>query len=130
MGYIRHTVLVVTSYDEWDFEPESDRAGYYNTSALYARAVAMCGSSLVGGLVSPIVPALANGYSTFMIAPHGSKAGWRTAAEAADNRGAFVEFLRSKCHGVDWVEVQFGGDGGRARITGDCEDPELECGGY
>lgn len=96
MGYIKHTALIVTASS-----PEIVTA--------HEKAKDIFGEIETGSLLSPIVFALTNGYASFMIAPHGSKAGWGTQANNDALRAEFMDWLDREDY-LDYAEVYFGGD--------------------
>lgn len=93
MGVIIHHVIVVTGGIDF---PELREA--------HAKA-----KELLPGLVSEIVHGRANGYSSFLVAPDGSKEGWRGSNEADTQRDQFVNWIKEH-RGLDWFVVRFGGD--------------------
>lgn len=97
MGYVSHHAIVVTA-------TEHDDAATARFKALE-----------LGCTVSPVVLSPMNGYASFMVAPDGSKEGWSQSDDGDASRLAFVRWLRGASeYGfcLDWIEVQFGGDGG------------------
>lgn len=97
MGYMRHHAIIVTS-----FMPE-------RTQAAHDKAVEL------GMAVTSIVSGSINGYTSFLIAPDGSKEGWDGSTKGDQQRAAMVEYLDAQRHdddssSIDWVEVQFGDD--------------------
>ena len=63
------------------------------------------------------VPSIANGKTTIILAPDGSKKGWDTAKETEKLRDDFVEVLRNIC--FEWVEVGYG-EFGQKVLRGNC----------
>jgi hypothetical protein len=109
MGYMRHHVIVVTSFS--------------SEKLLEARqhAVGFCGP-----LVSPVVRSDTNGYVSFFVAPDGSKEGWEASDKGDNDRKNFILWLNSKrsedgCSYLDWVEVQYGDDEGYTKIIDDSD---------
>lgn len=100
MGHIKHTAVIVTSWDEKKLEKAYEVA------------------KSTGCIVTNIADSAANGYHSFAVVPHGSKLGWSTAADYDRARDVFVQWLN--LHGstsLEWVEVSFGLDDGVARIV-------------
>jgi hypothetical protein len=80
-----------------------------------------------GALVSGIVPAIANGYGSFLVAPDGSKEGWDESANGDLLRDRIVAYLETCRHGdgstsFDYVEVQFGDDNWETKIVRDSDE--------
>lgn len=100
MGYERHDAIVVTSCFE-----EALREAHIEATRRFADVMAH---------VTPITPAGVNAYQSFLVAPDGSKEGWKDSDDAEVKRTEFVQWMRdAHDRGVylDWVEVNFGGDG-------------------
>lgn len=96
MGYIKHTAIVVTDWDE------------ERVRAIRERAVAcFAGEDGPIAYVTEVVGPTVNGYCSFLIAPDGSKSGWEHSKQAELARAAFIEGCA-----VDYVEVSFGEDYG------------------
>ena len=96
MGYMRHHVIVVGGYNTDDVH------------AAHEAAVFHCGA-----LVSPIVASHLNGYTSFFVAPDGSKEGWPESEQGDVSRAALKSVLRgwpAKGRYIDWVEVAYPGD--------------------
>lgn len=90
MGYIAHRALIITGSDLPDV-------------SVYRESLP---EEFRGLLIGPIMSA-ANGYSTIVFVPDGSKEGWDTSDEADRIR---IELARMMPRDVDVVEVRFGGD--------------------
>ncbi len=72
-------------------------------------------------LVSPIIDSLINRFSSFFIAPDGSKEGYDASDDGDKVRKKIVEFLRSLdepdgTNSIKFVEVFFGSDEGLAAV--------------
>lgn len=109
MGYMRHHAIVVTSWSE-----EAVKAGH-------AKAVAL------GCTVSEIVDSKMNGYTSFLIAPDGSKEGWGESNDGDGRRMAWIAWARTTLYEdgsgpLDWVEVRFGGDDDSAEVTSHADE--------
>ncbi|PAE20522.1 hypothetical protein CHH80_10945 [Bacillus sp. 7504-2] len=94
MGYIRHNAIVVTGYSY----PEAQK----KFEKVYSKA-----NELFEGLVSNIIPALTNGYQSFLIAPDGSKEGWDLSDEYDAKRKEFADFVDSMAYGDGSNPIQF-----------------------
>lgn len=94
MGECKHHTIVVTGND---------------CSEIYAEA------QRIGMILSPLVEGHSNGYVSFCVFPDGSNEKSRTSNIFDDKRAEFVQIL--KTYPVDWIEVSFGGDGGKAEIV-------------
>ena len=98
MGYMAHHAIVVTA-DTGQLAP------------LHALARRVFDET--PAFVTECTPVAVNGYSSFMVAPDGSKEGWDDSDAGDAARGEFVKALELARHySVDWVEVRFGGDDG------------------
>lgn len=93
MGYHIHHTIVCTTWEE------------KHLAAVHAKA-----KELFPFCVSEIVKGQCNGYSSFFIAPDGSKEGWKESDQYNERRSKFKEWLRETNSDVDWAEVAFGGD--------------------
>lgn len=97
MGYLRHDAIVVTSWKE----------AHLRTARLHAREL--------GLEVSEVVEGRMNGQTSFLIAPDGSKEGWKDSDDADAQRDAWKAWARSQSGDlwIDWAHVNFGGDDAR-----------------
>lgn len=96
MGYMRHHAIVVTGFSQERVDLAHSRAQQFGNS------------------VSDIVLSPLNGYSSFFIAPDGSKEGWEDSDNGDDNRDEFILWLNAyedKGY-LDWAEMQYGDEGG------------------
>jgi len=114
MGYHVHHAIVVTSW-----QPEAVEQ---------AHAAAMRHFDGVAP-VTPIVASRSNGYTSFMIAPDGSKEGWESSDAGDSARSAWMEEVQQwypRGIYVEWAELAFGGDEGylNTRIMRHSEDDE------
>lgn len=113
MGYIKHHAIVVTGQHDW-----------YDTLTLPtifdARAEAIrCGCRLVTEVVGPGI----NNTSSFLIAPDGSKEGWKESDSGDAARASFIQWLRATNY-YEWAEVVLGPDDAEARIERNKWEPE------
>lgn len=108
MGYIRHHAIIVT-------------CGYFakedNFKHLYKMA-----KQLFEEHCSDLIPSQMNGYTTFIIAPDGSKEGWETSENYDWKREEFIKILEQYRYSdgsgpLKWVEVQYGDDDGITKIV-------------
>jgi hypothetical protein len=100
MGYMQHHAILVTTWDDTD-----------NGVAAAHREAERC----MPGLVSPIITGWVNGYSSFFIAPDGSKEGWEDSDKGDAGRADFIRWIRSQDYDdgsnrFTWALVQFGDD--------------------
>ena len=116
MGRMRHHAIVVTGWKDEAVAAAHDQA----EALLYAATDP--GSPAASVLLTPIMRALTNGYSSFAILPDGSKEWWDTSNAVEDARAEFLRWLREADGYLKWVEVQFGDDDGDTRITAHCDD--------
>jgi hypothetical protein len=111
MGYIRHHAVIVSGYDSDAMQEAHEKAKQF--FALIGDPV----DPQMAPLVSPIIPALVNGYCAFFIAPDGSKEGWGKSDEGDTARERFLGWLRlnrKRLHYIQWAEIEYGGDGDTA----------------
>jgi len=105
MGRIHHHAIVVTSYGD-------DR-----TEQAHAEA------KRIGCLVSDVVVALTNGFSTFMVGPDGSKEDWKESDKGDEQRARFIKWLLAQRFSdgsspYSWAEIAYGEEeGGPAEIV-------------
>jgi hypothetical protein len=109
MGHTRHHAILITTFDK-------DAA-----IAAHQRAVDLCQD-----LVSEIRESAVNGYYSFAIFPDGSSESWPDSDKGDEQRAALKAWLESQRyedHGsrYDWVEVQYGDDGGETCIIEDSD---------
>jgi len=115
MGYFRHHAIIVCA----------DDFGKGHMKEAHEKAVELLTFNSLHGsgmLVTPVVRGTANGYETFAVVPDGSKEGWGASGEAEAKREAFIAWLEAnemRLWSLNWVQVEFGGDGGPARIVSD-----------
>lgn len=96
---MRHDTIVVTSWQEKGVKAAHD--------------VAM---RLLPTLTSPVVQASANGYSSFFIAPDGSKEGWEMSIQADVLWEDFRCWARECEYYLDVLSVSFGGDSPAVKV--------------
>jgi len=104
MGYMRHHAIIVTSWKD-----EAVKGAQKEALKHFSH-------------VSEIVESPINRYSSFFIAPDGSKEGWEPSDKGDDSRNTFISYLNSLCHEdgsspLDWAELFYGDDGGESEIT-------------
>lgn len=104
MGYMRHHAIVVTSWNK-----EALKEAHLRAAVLF------------DWKVSPIIHNQF-GDDSFFIPPDGSKEGWEDSNKGDQRRTEFIAYLRSVKYDdssscLSWVEVEYGGDGGRARAV-------------
>lgn len=110
MGYMRHHAIVVTCDTE---------------SVEIVRKIA---TDVFSGwkVVSEAASSPMNNYSSFFIAPDGSKEGWSTSEDGDSKRALFIQELR-RIEGdriyADWVEVQYGDDDCQTIVTDHSDAP-------
>lgn len=98
MGFVQHTAIVVT---HWNKE-----------NVLGAKAKAM----KLGLITTEVTESEVNGYTSFMVAPDGSKLGWPNRVQADEARQKFCDWMDEgrdpyiSERYVDYVMVNFGGD--------------------
>jgi len=102
MGYCKHHAILVTDVDEVQI-----RKMHKAAQKIFKHQ-----------LVSEIVPAISNGYITFMIAPDGSKEGWETSNEHDDKREKFFRYLANNRLRPDIVEVWYDENGKSGIVRG------------
>lgn len=119
MGYIRHHAIVVTGEHSW---PD----GWTDHHTIFdARQAAIdAGCHLVTEVVGPGV----NGTSSFLVAPDGSKEGWKDSDEGDEARGRFIAWLREG-RSFSWAEVVLGSDDGEALVERHAWDATLDAEG-
>lgn len=108
MGYMRHHAIVLTSWSTEHLNNAHNKA------------------TDLGMLVTPITKGAVNGYRSFLVAPDGSKEGWDESEDGDRRRTDLVEWLESQRTEdggtyIDWVEVQFGDEGGDTRVIRDSD---------
>lgn len=108
MGYIRHHAIVVTGMDEWTGFKTEALATIHDAHA--AALAAGC------AVVTPVAGPGVNGYSSFLVAPDGSKEGWDDSDSGDAARGRFIAWLRDANGYFSWAEVVLGSDDQEAVI--------------
>lgn len=104
MGYIKHHAILVTSWDEVKLKLAHDKA-----------------TELHSTLVSEIVTSKINKYSSFFIAPDGSKEGWEESNLGDSLRDLFIKWLDNQSYddgssSLQYVELYYGEDNNRSEI--------------
>lgn len=105
MGYMRHHLLVVTTYSD-------DRI-----VSAHLTAEVMCPSLPV----SDVTTSPTNGYRSFVVWPDGSKEGWAESDNGDDERRAFIAWLNRQRFSdgstpFSWALVQYGDEDGDNRV--------------
>ena len=72
--------------------------------------------------VSDLVHSFINGYTTFLIAPDGSKEGWDESNEGDKLRDLFVDYINSQAYedgssSLKYAELFYGEDNGKSKIV-------------
>jgi len=113
MGIDQHECLVVT------------RHGFSSLDSIQ-EARARADEIFAGEMVSSVMRSPMNDYSTFVIAPSGSKVGWADAKEHHERLRAFLAYL-SSIHfddgstPFDWILVSYG-EAGAGIVRTNCKD--------
>lgn len=97
MGFTLHSAVIITSFQE-------DAANKAHAMAL------RCGCQ-----ATEIATSVVNSHCTFVVLPHGSKAGWAEAEAGDASRAAFVGWLDKQRFDdsssvFEWVEVEYSSD--------------------
>lgn len=93
MVYMRHDAIVATSWNKEHLQKARSKA------------------KELGLEVSELVDGRMNGCLSFLIAPDGSKEGWKDSDDGDSQREQWKAWLRSQDDiWVDWAHVNFGGD--------------------
>lgn len=92
MGDIKHTAIVITGQNKVSIEAAATKARELGLEVL--------GPS----------EKVTNGYSSILICPDGSKAGWEKNKLSNLNRASFREWLWAQTNEdrLDWVEIAYG----------------------
>lgn len=117
MGYMQHHAIVVTAIEGYIAKAHAKALEIFNAEDILGNVVAP---------VSPILMPAINGYSSFLIAPDGSKLGWDASDRGDRARAEYVAWLDAQAFSdqssmFDWVEVQYGDDEGRTMIINDSD---------
>lgn len=104
MGYMRHHVIIITSWNQ-----DLLKKAHLKAKEIFP-------------IVSEIYEGVINNYKSFFIPPDGSKEGWNESNEGDKNRQNFVEWLDAQRYSdnstsLDWVEVQYGDDERETKIV-------------
>lgn len=100
MGYIRHEAIVVTSYNK----------DYVKTARGFANSLELDTTEIITTI---------NGYSTFLIAPDGSKEGWDKSNKHEQARIDWCSWAKQQYKdGIyfDYAYISFGGDDAHCRV--------------
>jgi hypothetical protein len=126
MGYNRHHAIVVTgprkSYGRSDIDANLDKTIYAVQRSVYDLA----GKHGYAFLIGPVVESAANSYGSFLVAPDGSKEGWRDSEQGDVLRNEIITYLETLRYGdgstsFDYVEVQFGDDNLETKVIRDSD---------
>ena len=103
MGYTVHHAIIITSCD----------AKLLHKA--YKKAFEMF------DWISPVSPAMINGFASFFIPPDGSKEDWPESDEEDKKRQKFLDWLEKQRNedgstSLDYVEVQYADEGGNDKI--------------
>ena len=93
MGYIMHDAIIVTAFRDQDAVAGRDKA------------------EELGLPVSNLVRSMVNGYTTFLIAPDGSKEGWSDSDKYDGIRARWLEWAhKAYADGMylKWCHVRYG----------------------
>ena len=94
MGYIRHEAIIVTAFDKEYTQKAKD----------FAKKLGLHTTNIVETI---------NGYSSFLIAPDGSKEGWEESDKHERARKEFCEWSDNQYREsvyLDYAYISFGGD--------------------
>jgi hypothetical protein len=108
MGYMRHHVIVVSSWDDKLIALAHDEA------------------TKIFPHVSGIVLSECNAYKSFFVPPDGSKEGWDDSDKGDKRRNTFVTWLKKQAFedgstSLNWVEVQYDDDENETLIVRDSD---------
>jgi hypothetical protein len=108
MGYMRHHAIVVTGPGSTDYA-KSDMA----TVRKHIWSLVNQFEATIA--VTELTPNSINAYTSFLVAPDGSKEGWEESEAGDRARDAIITYLNSLRYpdgstSIDFVEVQFGDD--------------------
>lgn len=105
MGYMRHHMIVVTTYDEKLIEQARAKACeiFEAPKGAFGRHVQ----------VTPITMSPVNMYYSFFVPTDGSKEGWSDSDDGDARRAEFVSWLNAQRYSdnssaLKWAEVQYG----------------------
>jgi len=106
MGWMRHHGIVVTSWDR----------------PLLLTAHGKACQVFPEGHITEPTEKQTNGYSSFLVAPDGSKEGWEESDEGDCRRREFIDWLRTQVHedgssNLDWIEYSHDADNNTAVIV-------------
>jgi len=122
MGYIRHHAIIVTDYV--GFSKDTSALYTAHEKAVYLFKIHDQQSPNFGlSLVSEIIHSAINRYATFIVAPDGSKECWEEDEHFNKARSEFIAWLKTQ-EALNYVEIEFGGDGDEAKIITDSYDTE------
>lgn len=111
MGYVRHHSIIVTG------RPERVELVRRKVVAVLDAASEPLVLSHADSLVSEVVASITNDKASFFVAADGSQEGFSTSDRMDRARAEIVAWLDSlDAPPVDWVEVQYGDDGGVQQV--------------
>lgn len=104
MGFMRHDVIIVTSWNRTLID------------AAHAKATEL-GLEVLGPSKGKI-----NGVCTIFICPDGSKEGWPKSDDGDIARATFIDFLKSNSYddgstSLEWVALRYGNELNEAETT-------------
>lgn len=96
MGTINHDTIIVTSWNEKNLKEAHNKA-----------------IELFGNLVSNVVDGVRNQYTSFFIAPDGSKEKWPESDKYDKLRNQFIDYINSLAYGdgsnsIDYIAISYG----------------------
>ena len=120
MGYTVHHAIVISSWDAETLERVHNKALELFPAQEVCRSISR-----------------ANGVSTILVGPDGSKAGWHHSDEGDSGREKLKEFLRTLAYEdgsspAEWAEIQYGDEAGDNRMLDHSETQRVlcECGAF
>lgn len=104
MGYVAHNAIIVTSFSDTLIASAIHKAKQLQLST------------------SEPVPGTVNSYQTFLVAPDGSKEGWKESDDGNRRRTLFKLWLRGQRYEdgsspFEWLEIQYGSDEDDAMVV-------------
>lgn len=108
MGIVSHHCIVVASWDE------NALAGAHQLARKTFRPL-VAETNPQSEIVSPIISSPVNGWTSFYIAPDGSKEGWEESDQGNEMRETFIKWLDSQRYSdgsfrFSWFECVFGSE--------------------
>lgn len=111
MGYMRHHCIIITGWDK----------------KIVNKAYRKATSIFTGCPISKPTKEVINGYTSFWIAPDGSKEGWGDSDKGDMERGEFIKYLMGLYYEdgsspLAWALVQYGDDNCITKIIDSNDD--------